>query len=553
MPEAWKLPIRVGAALLKHYAAKAVGDETVKILAEEALDAGRDSAIAKIDDWLNGARAKKQMQTALARAAEEFLRQPSAHALQVAGFAWQDSPEINRALEGLAKATDETELRVAIGRAFRAGSTGRLSEAAVALASDEFLRCLRRSLLPLREAGPAVVNQAVLRMDEAMAGLQRTANDLQQQMKRTEDSLNQFIMRWQNEADLSLQRAFIDYSAYIADKSRDFVGRRAVFDAFDQFLKEPSGYFVVRGDPGIGKSALVAQLVRDRRYPHHFNIAAEGISTARQFFLNASAQLIACHGLAHMSLPADAGRDGGFFRHVLTEAAKASPAVILAIDALDEVSEPDRDPRANPLLLPASLPAGVHILVSTRRTDRAAELQAEHVRAFELVADSASNMGDITEYIEAYAKRPAMTVRLQELKVGHDDFVATLRDKSEGNFMYLRYVLPAIEDRRFPLDNVAELPRGLAAYYQSHWEKMRGRDARTFVRVNQKVIACLATAHRPISVDFIAKVTKLSAAQVRWTLDEWHEFLHQSAGAERAEYRIYHASYRDFLSAQVAG
>ena len=33
MPEAWKLPIRVGAALLKHYAAKAVGDETVKILA----------------------------------------------------------------------------------------------------------------------------------------------------------------------------------------------------------------------------------------------------------------------------------------------------------------------------------------------------------------------------------------------------------------------------------------------------------------------------------------------------------------------------------------
>jgi hypothetical protein len=368
------------------------------------------------------------------------------------------------------------------------------------------------------------------------------------------DPLHQFVTRWQREADATLQNAFIDFSAYIADKTRDFVGRRAVFDALDAFLRDaPSGYFVVRGDPGIGKSAIMAHIVKERRYPHHFNIAVEGIATAAQFFLNACSQLIACHRLDHVSLPVDAGRDAGFFKRVLGEAAKASRPVVLVIDALDELSEPALDARANPLMLPASLPDGVYILVSTRRTDEVLELQVDRSEVVELRAGSDNNMQDIASYIEDFAKRPAMTARLRELGVAQADFTATLQNKSEGNFMYLRYVLPAIEEGRTGTDRIDQLPRGLMGYYQSHWDKMRGRDAATFVSVNQKIIACLATAHRPIAIRFIAKVTKLPAAQVQWTLNEWREFLHETAGSEAPEYRLYHASYRDFLAKQVAG
>ena len=90
----------------------------------------------------------------------------------------------------------------------------------------------------------------------------------------------------------------IDFSAFIADKTMGFVGRRFVFDAIDAFLGQaPCGYFVLRGEPGIGKSAIMAQLAKTRQYPHHFNIASEGIGSAKQFFLNASAQLIAQHRL----------------------------------------------------------------------------------------------------------------------------------------------------------------------------------------------------------------------------------------------------------------
>ena len=366
--------------------------------------------------------------------------------------------------------------------------------------------------------------------------------------------LHPFVTRWQRESDATLQNAFIDFSSYVADKTRDFVGRSAVFDALDAFLRDTrSGYFVVRGDPGIGKSAIMAQIVKERHYPHHFNIVAEGIATAAQFFRNACSQLIARHGLDHVSLPVDAGCDAGFFKRVLGEAAKATPPVILVIDALDELSEPVLDARTNPLMLPASLPDGVFILVSTRRTEEVLELHVEHSQVVELRADSANNMQDIVTYIADFAKRPAMTALLRERDLTQFDFVATLREKSEGNFMYLRYVLPAIEEGRVGADRIDELPKGLMGYYQSHWDKMRGRDAATFVNVNQKIIACLATAHRPITLRFIAKVTKLPVGQVQWTLSEWREFLHESSGSGASEYRLYHASYRDFLAAQVAG
>jgi len=152
------------------------------------------------------------------------------------------------------------------------------------------------------------------------AGMQAT-------VRRADVALTTFIAAWQRRAEATFQRAFIDFSAFITDKTMGFVGRRFVFDAVDRFLAQAaSGYFVLRGDPGIGKSAVMAQLAKGREYPHHFNIASEGIGSSKQFFLNACAQLIARHGLDHASLPDDAGGDNNYFKRILAEASKKSLA-----------------------------------------------------------------------------------------------------------------------------------------------------------------------------------------------------------------------------------
>src|SRR5436305_10602995 len=78
-----------------------------------------------------------------------------------------------------------------------------------------------------------------------------------------------------------LRRSF---DTLISDKIQDFVGRQFVFDALDKFLEaHNSGYFVIRGVPGIGKSALMAKLINDRGYIHHFNIASQNIRSPRVF------------------------------------------------------------------------------------------------------------------------------------------------------------------------------------------------------------------------------------------------------------------------------
>ncbi len=364
-----------------------------------------------------------------------------------------------------------------------------------------------------------------------------------------------FAIGWQQEARPSLQRHFINYAAYIQDKTNGFVGREHVIDAFDQFLDGyTSGYFVVRGDPGIGKSAIAAELVRTRGYPHHFNIAAEGISGINQFRRNLAAQVIARYRLDYLDLPADVEQDNNFLKQIMAEAAVSAgeSPVVLVVDALDEVSD-EASGRANPLSLPRSLPANVFILVTTRRTDSVLEIDVEHSQVLELEAGSAGNLQDIRAYIDAYARRPAMQKRLAAWRVDRDTFVEKLQVKSEGNFMYVRYVLPAIAAGKFTHGTVDELPRGLRRYYKRHWETMRGQDREAFVRVNQKVIAVLATAYQPVSIQFVARVTRLEPAEVQWTIDQWREFLHVLTGNGARRFRLYHASYRDFLAGQVAG
>ena len=49
----------------------------------------------------------------------------------------------------------------------------------------------------------------------------------------------------------------LNFSAIIAERTRDFTGRAWVFAAIDRWLADPDAprFFVVTGEPGIGKTA----------------------------------------------------------------------------------------------------------------------------------------------------------------------------------------------------------------------------------------------------------------------------------------------------------
>jgi hypothetical protein len=70
----------------------------------------------------------------------------------------------------------------------------------------------------------------------------------------------------------------------VDERTKDFIGREFVFDGVQQMLtggEFTSGYLLIRGEPGIGKTAIAAMLVLRGSYVHHFNIAPENIRSPR--------------------------------------------------------------------------------------------------------------------------------------------------------------------------------------------------------------------------------------------------------------------------------
>ena len=99
----------------------------------------------------------------------------------------------------------------------------------------------------------------------------------------------------------------------MGEKTREFVGRQFIFEEISAFLaSHERGYFLLLGDPGIGKSAIMAELVKDHGWIHHFNIRAEGINKTSDFLGNICAQLIANYRLNYSMLPPEARQDAGF-------------------------------------------------------------------------------------------------------------------------------------------------------------------------------------------------------------------------------------------------
>lgn len=353
-------------------------------------------------------------------------------------------------------------------------------------------------------------------------------------------------------------RRIRDFSELIEEKTRSFVGRQFVFDAIDTFLKtNPRGYFLLRGDPGIGKSAFAAQLTKSRGCVHHFNVRSAGISNAAAFLENVCAQLIVRYALEHDALPAGAGADGSFLARILTEvSASGTPApLVIVIDALDEVDLGTHAAGANLLYLPEAPPQGVYFVLTSRRLSPVRlplRIRCERT-TFDIAQDSSDNLDDIERYLTAALERPGIREYAQNQRGGSAGFVADLAQKSQGNFMYLRHVLPEIERGAYRAVHSMKLPDGLESYYADHWRRMRAVDDAAWFEYKLPVVLALTQAKQPIPIDLLMEFSGVShRARIRDVLNDWSEFLYETVRevGERNErlYRIYHDSFREFVA-----
>lgn len=345
-----------------------------------------------------------------------------------------------------------------------------------------------------------------------------------------------------------------DFTALIDERTEDFVGRRRFGQQLWAILDDDtfgSGYLFVHGEPGIGKTALLAKLVRDRDLIHHFNSALIGITSRERFLRNVCAQLILRYKLPHERLPADATSDSGFLLSLLTRAAERD-RVVVAVDAIDEAV--GAEDAANRLFLPPALPPGVFFVV-TMRDPEGVDLYVDEPRDLPLLETDAENRADIRECIAVFLDRHrrAMTRRLSELGVREGEFTATLADRSEGNFMYLRHVLRGIRYGTLggvDAGGIDELPRGLRAYY-SHLERQLVQRGGGNPDQELAILGVLAAWPSPLTSYRLARFAGESAALTRTVLRRWAPFLNTVPGDREPGYALYHASFREFLAGRL--
>ena len=348
------------------------------------------------------------------------------------------------------------------------------------------------------------------------------------------------------------------FKAFITERTRAFCGRKFVFDAIDDFLndiEQQSGYFLITGEPGIGKSAIVSKLVIEHKYPHHFNIGLQSINKPYQFLESICTQLIDAYDLPYPGLPAEATRDGSVLNRLLVEAAeklKPDEKLVIAIDALDEVSTEGVTADTNLLHLPQDLPDGVYIVATSRRL-KELSLVAMNLKTFDLEANSPANREDAVSYIQNSLQNARMQAAVARWDVDEKDFTAIMVDKSEGNFMYLRHVLPAIQAGLSKSGGMEELPQGLLNYYRHHWKQMRRQDDEKFDALYKPVMCILATVKEAVSLDQIRNFTGIDPSSIQRVIHEWFEFLGTETSKDTGQslYRVYHTAFQEFLNKEI--
>jgi len=315
-------------------------------------------------------------------------------------------------------------------------------------------------------------------------------------------------------AQLQLQKSLkpIQFAADLSKFLRDFTGRKWVFDAVDDWFADPYGskIFWLQGAPGVGKSSIAAWLRDNRRQIaafHFCDINSEEKRDACKLVTSISYQLSTQlpeyqRRLVALNISEIIAEYTEAYTHfdklIVQPLADNFPhpdrTIVILIDALDEASIGNKNDIALFLSLCASkTPSWLRFLVTSRPEHEIATL-FQSLSPLILDTSSEANRADISEYLRV--KLPGI----------NDGQLQAILDRSEGVFLYARYVCEEICNGTLSLERTDEFPRGLGEVYISFFLRRFMSFMENYRKEIRPLLSLILASMRPLQLGFIMKI-----------------------------------------------
>lgn len=358
-----------------------------------------------------------------------------------------------------------------------------------------------------------------------------------------------------------------DFSPFLADRRKRFTGRDWLFAEIENWRDDPtSRSMLIVGGPGVGKSAIVAQLVYENPdgqvLAYHCCQADTPTTLSAATFVRSIAGQLSSRVEGYASaLKTPKIQDALSVAEVESDPASAFEAGVLAplaalpepddapqyilVDALDEALLLDEGTNVLNMLVTrlARFPTWLRLVATTRPKPNVLR-KLRGLKSQLLDAEDPRNRADVRTFAINCLEDPRFDNALAQVGKSRDEMADLLLEVSSGNFLYVTQALDAVGKDQLTIADVLELPPGLGSLYEIFFDRLFVRQKVPFEptrRVLETVIASLEPPNR-------AELAAVTGLDQDYELPNILGTLAAFVPARDGRYSVFHASVTEWLT-----
>ncbi len=375
------------------------------------------------------------------------------------------------------------------------------------------------------------------------------------------------INRWQQELVLSQQYSFVEQKSELL---KSFQGRDQETQAIVKWLRSESSHLFLYGRPGIGKSALMAQMdellekgipevhkVKHRMF-YFFN-RNDARCTLDHFIEALALKLREVFEItidSSMELSEKLSRLRESLAGCSEKLQERDEECLIVLDGVDEALLNRQNSILENVPFLGSF-VGIRWLLTGREqvpspySDIKTFLQNQGAKTLELSSLTEADIAQLFQ--ESLDKYPLLQ------NPDWEKIVALATERSEGNPLYLKGILPDLQSKGISLDRLQDLPLGLNGFFQDNLQQL-GVIGQS--RESKSLILTLAWAKTSLPIKTLTEFSLEAFGSRRDSLETWETKLDQAIDRvipflnedylpdSTPVYQLYHAGLRDFCHTQ---